>query len=198
MKKFLFILLLIPGLAALANDVYIYTENPEKGFRMMDLGALWDKYHKESHDQWKIKVNEFSDNVSNTVNTVKDSVKDMAPKDLMGTEDTPQATNDVETDDTPDYMKGFSQETNDKGDVIEGQVKTDEPKEVQKTKVVHAIGFLLEQKAVTVFFGFAIIIFLLNAILCKMFGKKEDTDGMQKIRQIKKKGKSGNYQYSRK
>ena len=105
MRKFLFFLLLLPAMAALGHDIYMYQQEPEKGFRLSDLGALWDKYHKESHDQWKTKVQELGKDVNEMIPEkpfAKISVPDelipeaLAPKKTK----TPQEPEPV-TDETP-------------------------------------------------------------------------------------------------
>lgn len=58
MSKRLIIILFLPALIALGHDVYLMTQIPEKGFMLADLGWIWDRYHKESHDQWKIWLND--------------------------------------------------------------------------------------------------------------------------------------------
>lgn len=54
MSNRLVFILFLPALVALGHDVYLMTQIPEKGFMLADLGWIWDRYHKESHDQWKI------------------------------------------------------------------------------------------------------------------------------------------------
>ncbi len=76
MRKFLFFLLLLPALASLGLDAYSYYLEPEKDFRLSDLGAIWDKHHKESHDQWKIKVQEIGNSVDEFI------PENIIPKDI--------------------------------------------------------------------------------------------------------------------
>jgi len=104
MRKLLFILLLVPVIASLGHDAYIYYQEPEKGIRLSDLGALWDKYHKESHDQWKTKVQEFGENVDNF--TLEDVIpKDMSLEDVIPTDIIPEEY-------IPEMLKSDKEETN--------------------------------------------------------------------------------------
>ena len=64
MRKFIIFLFFIPALASLGHDIYIFQQNQDKGFQLTDLGALWDKYDKKSHDQWKDKVRQISETVA--------------------------------------------------------------------------------------------------------------------------------------
>lgn len=50
-KGFLIFLLLIPVIAALGYDAYVYYENQEEGFKLSDLGWLWTTYSQDTHDQ---------------------------------------------------------------------------------------------------------------------------------------------------
>ena len=38
MRKLLFFILLIPAVAALGHDIYMFTQNQDKGFRLSDTG----------------------------------------------------------------------------------------------------------------------------------------------------------------
>lgn len=186
MKKLLFILLLLPGFASLGHDAYIYYENPDKGVRLTDLGALWDKYHKESHDQWKTKVQEVGAFVNDTV------------KELPLPKTAPEVPkNDVETsENAPDYLGEFTQENAKNAETVVRAVEVEDTAKTQTNAVQGYIGFILQQKAVFVFFGFALIVFILNALLTRLFTKKE---GMEKVGKLKKmKNKKGGYEYGRK
>ncbi len=189
MKKLLFIILLIPGFASIGHDAYIYYENPDKGVRITDLGALWDKYHKESHDQWKTKVQDVG-------TMFNDAVKDLPLPGAL--KDTPEPTADLveNTEDTPEYLQEFTQENAENAETVVRPV--DAPNNVQtKTNAVQSfIGFILQQKAVFVFFGFAFIVFVLNALLTRLFTKKEGTAESGKLKKMK--NKKGGYVYGRK
>ena len=49
-KGFLIFILLIPAIAALGYDAFVYYENQEEGFKLSDLGWLWTNYYPDSHD----------------------------------------------------------------------------------------------------------------------------------------------------
>ena len=181
MKKFLFILLLIPSITALGHDIYFYTENQDKGFRLSDLGKLWDTYHKESHDQWKIKIDEWGDAVQDVVGKVP-----------------PTETSEIARKTTPteiqtDFNQGFSQEDNKQGKIDLPPPPKEKAIIQSNTKEVkNSIGFLLEQKAIFVFAAIPAIFFILNALLCLLFRERK---GKEKQSSKPQKGK---YTYGRK
>ncbi len=157
MKKFLFVLLLLPALTALGHDIYFYTENQDKGFRLSDLGKLWDTYHKESHDQWKIKVDEISDTVS----------------DMVGNNEQPPLQ---KQENTTTFQAGFSQEDGKTG-TIERPAPQPEPIIKENASAAKkSIGFLLEQKAVFVFASIPAIAFILNLILSLLFRPRKSKE----------------------
>lgn len=176
MRKLLFFIILIPAVAALGHDVYMFTQNQDKGFRLSDTGALWDKYHKESHDQWKSKLHEF-----------EEEIEELSP---LSTDETAsieqEATADTESFTQIDGKEISMPVTN----------KKDLPK-VEPSKMQKFIGFLLEQKAIFVFSGIAALAFILNAILNCLFKKKE-SDSIDNRHMFRKKRKDGSYGYSRK
>ncbi len=196
MRKLLFFILLLPAIVSLGHDVYIYTQDQSKGFRFSDVGALWDKYHKESHDQWKNKLHE-----------AEDIIGELSPVQLGVT---PVAKNQ----ELPaEYIKGFSQ--NDGEDVV-SLVKQSSARDLDKdpaSGLQKNIGFILEQKAVFVFGALAAIVFIINFILGLLFKEKTSMDKVDELkRNIKgkkggkppkhlkklKKGKKGKYSYGRK
>ncbi len=59
-KGLLIFVLLIPALAALGYDAYVFYENQEEGFKLSDLGWLWTTYHMESHDYAYQEIGEES------------------------------------------------------------------------------------------------------------------------------------------
>ncbi len=175
MRKFLFLLVLLPALVALGHDVYIYTQNQTKGFRLSDTGALWDKYHKQSHDQWKIKLKEFNE-----------AVEDLNPA---------QQAQEV-TENTDDYSASFTQDDNEGRAHYTAPIKKKDGAQIKVSNLQKFVGFLLEQKAVFVFFGFAGIIFFINVIISLPFREKTSEENLSKIKKIKRKG--GGYKYGRK
>ncbi len=100
------------------------------------------------------------------------------------------------TEDTPEYLQEFTQENAENAETVVRPV--DAPNNVQtKTNAVQSfIGFILQQKAVFVFFGFAFIVFVLNALLTRLFTKKEGTAESGKLKKMK--NKKGGYVYGRK
>ncbi len=202
MRKLFFLLLLIPFLASIGHDVYIYTEEPEKGFRLSDIGALWDKYHKESHDQWKSRVHEFSDELNEVIPPI--TLPKSITSKIAGNNTQAENQNDAQTTqnetEQPDYTKGFKQtierDGSTKTSIITNADVEKNRAEQKPGKIIKWIGFLLEQKAVIVAAIIPAAAFILNFIFSALFGKKED--GAQKKIFTKKKKKGGGYQYSRK
>lgn len=175
MKKLLFILLLAPAVAALGHDIYMFTQDQSRGFHLSDTGALWDKYHKESHDQWKTKISEFEQRVEE-LSPIK--MPEAQIQVIEGAEEFIQ--NDG---------KG-SVNNSEEENVMSSQTQS-KPSTLQKF-----IGFLLEQKAILVFGGFALIIFALNYIISLLMPKKKEyMDARDVLRQKKRKG--GGYGYKR-
>lgn len=175
MKKFLFILLLLPALAAIGHDLYLFTQNQDKGFRLSDLGKLWDTYHKESHDQWKIKVDELSEIVNDT----------------MGTQTLPQ----VSTAQTENSITTLHEEFSQKDTTEQSQLLQPAPEKIissEKAKTTkRIIGFLLEQKAVFVFGAIPAILFILNALIKAIHNGKSSKDEKGSKRNQKKQYKFG-------
>ena len=192
MRKFLFFLLLIPIFASLGHDLYIFKENPDKGFRLSALGGLWDKYHKESHDQWKTKVREVTDTVSGTVD-------DLAIDELINTvipEQPPAPEETEEEQNKPAFMEEFTQTDTKDNKTQTKPLQIEESTDVRANSLMKFIGFVLEQKAVFVFTALAAIMYILNAILSRLFRRKEGMDNVKSVK--KKKRKGGGYAYSKK
>ena len=186
MRKLLFLIILIPFFAALGHDTYMFYLNQDKGFRLSDVGALWDKYHKESHDQWKIKLHEYGQ-------IVDEKIEQIAPLTPLQSTDTEK----TEEDNTPKapYAQSFQQEdSKDNAKPVQKTIKEEKLVEGNISTIQNIFGWLLEQKAVFVFGGFALVIYLINAFF-GMFTKEKDS--MDKITAYKK-GKKGGYKYSRK
>lgn len=180
MKKLLFVILLLPALATLGHDIYFYTQNQDKGFRLTDLGKLWDTYHKESHDQWKSKIDKLGETAEEIINHV-------APKQLdnMGNDSEQTKT---ENEIFADFQQGFAQKDGKSGtEELPPPPKTERVKKESTDSAKKSIGFLLEQKAVFVFAAIPAILFILNALLGLIFGSRKNKD--EKI----SKGKKQNY-----
>lgn len=177
MRKLLFILLLLPAVAALGHDIYIFTQEQDKGFRLSDIGALWDKYHKESHDQWKVQLQEMGE-----------TINDLSPfPEQQSASITPTETAQT------GYNESFTQTNIDKKDSVTTPLQQQNTVQTQTGNVQKAIGFLLEQTAVFVFAGFAAFVYFLNAFCCCICSKKSKIDDMGRP---KKKG--DDYRYGRK
>ncbi len=180
MRKLLFIIILLPAVISLGHDVYFYMQNPNKGFQLSDVGALWDKYHKDSHDQWKSKLHDIEETVGelNIIKSESDNVK-----------------NELEVNNQAPYLKGFSQEDGEEVVNIVKNSNIGNENKIEDSALQKVFGFILEQKAVFVFGGFAAVVFILNWIFSLMFREKTSMD---KLEEIKRSKKSGKYKYGRK
>lgn len=151
----------------------MYSQDQSKGFRLSDTGALWDKYHKESHDQWKRKLHDIEDTIEEFSPIENEAAE---PESIVGAEEFVQIDGQTES-----VMPALRQDA---------EQRT--PSTIQKN-----IAFLLEQKAVFVFFGIAILFYILASILGMLSPKrKEEMDARDVLRQKKRKG--GGYGYKRK
>ena len=197
MRKFIFILLLIPFFASLGHDVYFFSQEPEKGFRMSAVGTLWDKYHKESHDQWKSKVREVTETVGKTVSDLTpDNIKNLElPVQITGENE--QDEEDTTTEEKPVFTESFTMVDEEPPGVGQITMPLQEEKTIDKNAntLISFIGFLLEQKATLLFATIALIAYFLNALCVSLFTKTEGGD-LKKIKKHKRKG--GGYGYSRK
>ncbi len=228
MRNFIFFLLLIPVLASLGHDAYMYYQEPEKGIRLSALGSLWDKYHKESHDQWKSKVIEVNQSVDELIperiipkNITEDitknieSLKGMLPEELTPKKDTqppeqPATEESVEIVDEEavkepppppanDFSEGFTQSISRDG-------KTEVKEYVPENNKDKLAG---RTKAIITAIGFLLeqkAVLVLGALpvifwlLSALFGAIfKEKEEMDTIRSLKKKKrKGGGYQYNRK
>lgn len=182
MRKLIFLMFFLPAVAALGHDIYVFTQEQDKGFRLSDIGALWAKYDKESHDSWKINVKDIEKDITDLVpQSVKDAQNPLTPpKD-------PNAP-------APDYAQEFSQmDSKDKEESV--AVPSTAPSTVQEPSTIQSIiAIILEQTAALFFGGIAIFLYALNTIISKITRPKE---GMNAVKKHKKGPKSG-YQYNRK
>ena len=185
MRKFIIFLFFIPALASLGHDIYIFQQNQDKGFQLTDLGALWDKYDKKSHDQWKDKVRQISETVA-----------DLTPEQLSILTEAKEVSTPAPEENPPAFTEGFTQMDEKDKETVTMAVKKDDVVETQANIAQSWIGFVLEQKAVFVFGLLAVFVFLLSTILGWIFKEKDGMDELDKIQ--KKKKKDGNYSYSRK
>lgn len=179
MRKLLFILLCIPFVASVGHDIYLYQQEPEKGIRLTDVGALWDKYHKESHDQWKNKIQELGKTIEEMTPEILTTSKEVkAPVQKVAT--------DVQTN-APSYAESFKQSISRDGDVKVSEIDPEDLTKAQTNFVQEKIGFILEQKAILVSLALPIIAFLLNALLSPLFKEKEEMDKIQSLKKKRKK-----------
>lgn len=220
MRKILFFLLLLPALASLGYDAYTYYEKPDKGFGLSDLGAIWDKNHKESHDQWKTKVQELGQSVNDIVpenidleNVIPENIGSMLPEGFGQEKKQTPPEQPIEEESTivvkevvdeyakratNDFSEGFTQSIDREGNTQVTPLEPEKPNTIgdNTRTLISVIGFLLEQKAVLVLGAIPLFFFLLNFILSSLFKPKEDKDQIKGIKKTKRKG--GGYQYSRK
>lgn len=169
MRKLIFIILLLPAIAALGHDIYIFTQEQNKGFRLSDVGALWDKYHKESHDQWKIKLSEINETI-NEISPFPESTK--TDETQIGQSTEPKTTQQ------DDYTKGFTQTNAANQERVTTPLQQQNTSQQKTGTTQKAIGFILEQTAVFVFLGLAGFIFLLSELYCCIFSKRTKVDDM--------------------
>lgn len=184
MRKFIIFLLLIPAIASLGHDIYFFTQDQGSGFHLSDTGALWDKYHKESHDQWKNTVQNVGAQIENAVQSIDVDLGNNKnePKDEINT-----------ANKSTGYQEGFNQ-SSERGKETTTTFNTEDNTIEENVGALQKyIGFLLEQKALFVFGGAAILFYILTAILALPFKEKS---GMKKVEQHKRKG--GGYKYGRK
>tara|TARA_R110001592_G_scaffold29350_7_gene106565 strand:+ start:10267 stop:10845 length:579 start_codon:yes stop_codon:yes gene_type:complete len=192
MRKFIFFLLLLPIFASLGHDLYIFQQNPDKGFHLSALGALWDKYHKESHDQWKNTVREVSE-------TVGETVEDLTPEILLGTPDDKSVAQTLEEtveENKPGFMEEFTQSDSKDGETKTTPLQKEDKLDTETDTLMKYIGVLLEQKALFIFSALAALAFILNAFFSWVFKPRSSMDEIKSIKRKKRKG--GGYAYGRK
>lgn len=187
MRKIIYFLLIVPILAVLAHDVYLFTQNQDKGFMLTDAGWIWHEYHPESNAQWKIKLKEYEDKVKDAIPL--EEIAAMIPVKPMEqeakTEPAPVAdaegeaeTGEAEGEEGEDgeesaeegtpYTEEFTQKDGKDGsEVIQPKAHAQKIAD-EKAVLQDHVGFLLEQKAVLVLFGLLIIVFLIDLILFQM------------------------------
>lgn len=182
MRNLILILLLIPALASVGHDVYIFSQAPDKGFRFSDLGALWDKYHKESHDQWKNTVNDLGQ-------TLEEGIEQIVPPS--------EPVKEPQAEESTPFIEGFSQTDEKNKETVTAPAIEETVVEENVTSLQKNIGFLLEQKAVIVFGGAALLFYFLTALLALPFKKKSNK--FSKSAPMQNTGrKGGGYKYGRK
>lgn len=177
MRKLIFLLFLLPAIGALVHDIYIFSQNQEKGFQLSAIGAIWAKYHPESHDQWKVNVTGIGETIDG----------------LMPEQIKEESTSQIPTENLPDYAQNFSQlDSKDKKESVE--LTPPEPSMEQHTGKAHdTIGLILRQKAVIFFGGIALFLYIINALFSRGTQSKDSTGAIKQ-----KKNAKGGYQYKRK
>jgi len=178
MRKLILFLLLIPAIASLGHDIYFFTQDQSKGFKLSDTGALWDKYHKESHDQWKNNVQ----GIGEQFEMATQNIGLEQPK-----QETPTETNTENT--AASYLESFTQSQKKGKEAIISEIQKTDSAEKNITALQKYIGFLLEQKAILVFGGLALLFYLITAPFARGGGKKEKQANNRK---------GGGYKYGRK
>ncbi len=187
MRKILFFIISIPFLVALGHDLYMFYNKPDTRFRFSDVGFLWSKFHKESHDQWKIKLHE-------TGETIDTLVEEYLPQKFSQKETT-ETQNDDDIILDPELSQDYTQV--DKADyaIVEIPTQTEQKITQKVSKTQNIIGSFLEFTAVFVFGGFAFFVLILNWL----FSRGGSGSGTSKgPKGPMKKGAKGGYQYSRK
>lgn len=183
MRKFFYFLLLLPAIAALGHDIYFYTQNQEKGFQLSAVGWLWDKYHKESHDQWTARLGVLD--------------KELAPyeskiNEAVGVSKKPQVAAGYENEVIVENKRGqdtvVKEEAPSKEAVQEGL-------NGRPTLLVSLAGSILKQKAVVVFGLLALGVFMIDVVFRFIFGLFASIGGGSKTR---KASQSTQYKYGRK
>tara|TARA_B100001989_G_scaffold248559_1_gene222353 strand:+ start:2599 stop:3198 length:600 start_codon:yes stop_codon:yes gene_type:complete len=173
MRKFFYFLLLLPVLGLLAHDVYLFTQNQEKGFMLSDAGWIWSKYHPETHDEWKIKLKEYEDTVKDSI-PLEDIAK-MIP--VVQPEEPDEAASpdsamgeELEAVEPAPYEEEFTQKDGKDGsEVIPPKVQ--EKKKAEERAILQShIGFLLEQKAVIIAFAIVVAIYIIDLFFSLLFG----------------------------
>lgn len=158
MRKLLFLLILSPAVVSLGHDVYFYSQNQERGFMFSDLGWLWDRYHKESHDQWKVEVEKLGHGIGQIENQIADATGGAAQ--VLAPELTP----------APGYGDEVIIEAGVGKDTVVvqqplAQTQKQDTKDVTSSNLVDFVGFVLKQKAVVVFGVFAFLVYCLDLLL---------------------------------
>lgn len=181
MRKFLFFLILLPAFAALAHDAYLYSQDQSKGFRLSDIGFLWDRYDKDSHDQWKKKLSAYEETVREYVPVLEDDVSDAL-----------QAPSGEESLAQP-YEESFTQTNSRDAEPIVEALQDETASKVDNPSIMQPyVAWVLEQKAVFVFAGIAFIIYVLNAICALLFCSRNSMDANAP------RTKKGQFNYKRK
>lgn len=155
-----------------------------------DLGWLWDKYHKESHDQWKVQLNALGENIKQIEQQVET---------VTGVEITP-ATEETQKI-LPQYAQEIQIESGKNKETTQTQVENPAPQidDAQNGKpslMIRLIGFLLQQKAIIVFGGFGITVFCLDVLLRGLWALRPRRKDHFSSPKSSKKGEG--YKYGRK
>ncbi len=174
MRKLMFFILLIPAIGALGHDIYIFTQEQDKGLRLSDVGALWDKYHKESHDQWKVKLGEINETI-NEITPFTETLATEVTKDNKTTE--------LSNDSQESYKQGFTQTNAANKESVTAPLQQQNIIRKEASSIQKAVGFILEQTAIFVFLGFAGFIFLISEFFCRIFSAKTKIDDMGRPKQ---------------
>ncbi len=165
MRKLFFLIFFILATLSLGSDFYRFVNAPEKGFQLSDIGVLWEKYHPESHDQWKLKLSKFSNEAIGLAEENFSQPKDLITNERPTSQDTAEEpallpiTEDPE-DKEDDYLSDFKiTQTKGAEPIVE---PADQPdiKEESTNKLLQAFAMFLKQKAVLVFGIIALLLYL--------------------------------------
>lgn len=186
MRKLIFLIFFLPAITALGHDIYVYSQERDKGFRLSDIGALWAKYDKESHDSWKISIKDM-----------EKEIIELVPESLKNAQETSQNTNTPEDQNT-EFGEAFSQKDSKDIDTSE-ELPPKAPETVQKPSMLQTtIATILEQTAVFFFGGIALLLYIVNLIFTKITAPKQGMAAVNKHKKSSGKNKKGAYQYNRK
>lgn len=191
MRKLLVLLSFVPLIAAIGHDVHNYYQNPEKGFHFADVGWILAKYDPETHNQINQELTTLIEQGEASKTPVITAEPVQSPQNLEETQNSepaPEQTNDASQD-------------NDENTIIKVTVQKNASSIPGKTEIIgNAAGiaaFLMQQKAVAVAGGFALIVLILSRLCSgiKLSGGKKEMD---EIDLLGSKKKGGTYKYGRK
>lgn len=154
-----------------------------------DLGWLWDRYHKESHDKWKVEIGNLEESLAaleGDIGAITQSLPATAPEAAPRVKLLPSYSKEVTIE------SGSNKETT----LTEKTATESKPTLSQPSVLIKIIGFLLQQKAILVFAGFAFLVYCIDLLLRGILTLASKS--APKSAAAKHKRKDGGYQYSRK
>lgn len=154
-----------------------------------DLGWLWDRYHKESHDKWKVEIGNLEESLAALEGDIGAITQNLP---IPAQETAPQVKL------LPSYSQEVTIESgrNKETTVTEKQSTDSKPTLSEPSMLIKIVGFLLKQKAILVFAGFAFLVYCIDLLLRGILILASKS--APKSAAAKHKRKDGGYQYSRK